>query len=147
VICTGGGGLLGGMGLVLRTNAPHVRVIGAQSVETAAMSRSLASGQVTYTPVTPTLADGLAGQIDDDALHIGQQCADDMVLVTEEQLGETMAWLARTEGFIVEGAGAVTVAALRHGRIESPAGPLVAVVSGRNIDQARHAALLARYPA
>lgn len=147
VICTGGGGLLGGMGAVLRREAPGVRVVGAQSEETSAMTQSVRAGRVVHAPVTPTLADGLAGQIDDDALHIGQQCADDLVLVTEEELGETIAWLARTDGLIVEGAGAVTVAALRHGKVDALEGPVVAIVSGRNIDEARHAALLARYPA
>lgn len=145
VICTGGGGLLGGMGAVLRTIAPQTRIVGAQSEETAAMTRSVAAGRVVHTPVTPTLADGLAGQIDEDALHIGEQCADEMVLVTEEEVGETIAWLSRTEGMTVEGAGAVAVAALRYGRIAALQGPVVAVVSGRNIDAARHEALLSRY--
>jgi threonine dehydratase len=147
VICTGGGGLLGGMGAVLRELAPHVRIIGAQSVETSAMAQSLAAGRVVDTVVTPTLADGLSGQIDADALHIGQYCADDVVLVTEDQLGETIAWLHRTTGMAVEGAGAVTVAALRHGHIASPTGPIVLLVSGRNIDPEKLAAQLARYPA
>ena len=145
VICTGGGGLLGGMGAVLRELAPGVRVVGAQSVETAAMTKSVRAGHVVDSPVTPTLADGLAGQIDDDALHIGQTCADDLVLVTEEELGETIAWLHRTTGMVVEGAGAVTVAALRHGYLPTPSGPVVAVVSGRNIDPSRLAQLTARF--
>jgi threonine dehydratase len=147
VICTGGGGLLGGMGVVLRARAPDVRIVGVQSAQTAAMTRSVQAGHVVYSPVTPTLADGLAGQVDDDALHIGQQCADELVLVSEEELGETIAWLWRTDGLTVEGAGAVTVAALRHGRIGGLEGPVVATVSGRNIDASRHAALLERYPA
>lgn len=146
VICTGGGGLLGGMGAVLRVLAPQVRIVGVQSEETAAMTRSVAAGHVVGIPHTPTLADGLAGQIDDDALHIGQTCADDMVLVTEAQLGETIAWLSRTERLTVEGAGAVTIAALRHGLIPDLHGPVVALISGRNIDHTRHAALLAAYP-
>ena len=61
LICTGGGGLLGGMGAVLRELAPSVRVIGVQSVETAAMAKSVAAGHVVDTPVTPTLSDGLSG--------------------------------------------------------------------------------------
>jgi threonine dehydratase len=147
LICTGGGGLLGGMGAVLRTLAPTVRVVGVQSEETPAMTRSVRAGRVVDIPVTPTLADGLAGQIDDEALHIGQVCADDLLLVTEAQLGETIAWLHRTTGMTVEGAGAVTVAALRHGLLPAPEGPVVAVVSGRNIDRARLEALLTQYPA
>jgi threonine dehydratase len=146
IICTGGGGLLGGMGAVLRTLAPHVRIVGVQSVETAAMQRSVAAGHVVDTPVTPTLADGLSGQIDDDALYIGQSCADELVLVTEDELGETIAWLHRTTGMAVEGAGAVTIAALRHDRIPDLIGPIVALVSGRNIDPARLQQLLARHP-
>jgi len=89
----------------------------------------------------------LAGQIDDDALHIGQTCADELLLVTEAELGETIAWLSRAHELKVEGAGAVTVAALRHGHIKTPTGPVVALLSGRNIDAARHQALLERYPA
>jgi threonine dehydratase len=145
VICTGGGGLLGGMGAVLRELAPQVRIIGAQSVRTAAMSRSVAAGHIVSIESESTLADGLAGQIDEDALAIGQYCADALVTVTEEELGETIAWLWRVEGMKVEGAGAVAVAALRHGRIASPTGPVVAIVSGGNIDASRHAELLARF--
>lgn len=147
VICTGGGGLLGGMGVVLRALAPSVRIVGAQSVETAAMSKSVAAGHVVPIPSTPTLADGLAGLIDDDGLHIGQYCADEMVLVTEEELGETIAWLWRTDGLRMEGAGAVTVAALRHGKIANAKGPIVLLLSGRNIDESKHAALLEQYGA
>ncbi len=146
VICTGGGGLLGGMGAVLRALAPRVTIVGAQTVETAAMSRSLSAGVVVDIPVTPTLADGLSGAIDADALHIGQVCADQMAVVTEAELGETMAWLWRTTGWSVEGAGAVTVAALRHGYLKAPAGPLVALVSGRNVDPSRLEAQRVRFP-
>lgn len=146
VICVGGGGLLGGMGAVLRTLAPTVRVVGAQSTETAAMTKSVAAGRVVEIPHTPTLADGLAGQIDDDALYIGEQCADEMVVVTEEQIGEAIAWLYRTHGFVIEGAGAVTVAAIRNRCVKAVTGPVVLTVSGRNIDTARHQSLLSKYP-
>ncbi|MEO7999403.1 MAG: pyridoxal-phosphate dependent enzyme, partial [Gemmatimonadaceae bacterium] len=103
VVCTGGGGLLGGMGVVLRELAPTVRVVGAQSVKTAAMSLSVAAGHVVHIPSEPTLADGLAGQIDDEALAIGQYCADEIVTVTEEEIGETIAWLWRAEQLKSEG--------------------------------------------
>ncbi len=142
LVSTGGGGLLGGMGAVLRVLAPHVRIVGVQSEETAAMTYSVRAGRVVEVPVTPTLADGLAGQIDSDALHIGQQCADEFVLVTEAQLGETIAWIHRTAGMTVEGAGAVTTAALRYGLVDQLKGPVVAMVSGRNIDESRLAVLL-----
>ncbi|MEP6766403.1 MAG: threonine/serine dehydratase, partial [Gemmatimonadaceae bacterium] len=146
VICTGGGGLLGGMGAALRELAPSVRIIGAQSEHTAALSRSVAAGHVVPIDNEPTLADGLAGQIDDEALAIGLYCADQIVTVTEAELGETIAWLWQTERLKSEGAGAVAVAALRHGKIKGLEAPVVALVSGGNIDDAKHAALLATYP-
>ena len=146
VICTGGGGLLGGMGAALRELAPHVRIVGAQSVKTAAMSLSVAAGRVVPIDSEPTLADGLAGQIDEEALAIGVYCADEIVTVTEEELGETIAWLWRVEGLKSEGAGAVSIAAIRHGKIDALTGPIVAIISGGNIDDAKHAALLAKYP-
>jgi threonine dehydratase len=146
VVCTGGGGLLGGMGAVMRARAPGVRIIGAQSDQTAAMTRSLAAGRVVEIPGGPTLADGLAGQIDEEALQIGRYCADDMVLVSEDEIADTIAWLHRIEGMVVEGAGAVAVAALRHGKVSRLTGPVVAIVSGRNIDAERHAAILDRFP-
>ncbi len=142
VVCTGGGGLLGGIGSVLRVLSPSARIVAAQSEQTAAMSRSVSAGKVVYTPVTPTLADGLAGQIDSDALTIGLQCADEFALVTEAEIGETIAWLSQAEGFTIEGAGAVAVAAIRYGKVVNLAGPLVATLSGRNIDKARHEELL-----
>lgn len=145
-VCVGGGGLLGGVGAVMRRVAPTVRIVGAQSVRTAAMARSVAAGHVVEIASERTLADGLAGQIDDDALAIGQACLDDISALSEDAIGEAIAWLHRHEGLRVEGAGAVTVAALleasRAGRAPH-AGPIVAIVSGRNIDADRHAALLA----
>lgn len=137
VVSVGGGGLLGGIGAVLRRLAPDVRIVGVQSEETSAMTRSVLAGKVVHTPVTPTLADGLAGQIDSDALTIGQQCADELVLVTEDEIAETMLWFRSTLALKVEGAGAVSTAALRHGKLANAAGPVVAIVTGGNVDDSR----------
>jgi len=147
-VCVGGGGLLGGVGAVMRRVAPSVRIVGAQSERTAAMARSVAAGEVVEIASERTLADGLAGQIDDDALAIGQRCLDDIVVLSESAIGEAIAWLHVHEGLRVEGAGAVTVAALleaaRAGRAPA-SGPVVAIVSGRNIDAERHAALVSEW--
>lgn len=147
VVCVGGGGLLGGMGCFLRPAAPDVRILGAQSVNTAAMSRSLDAGRLVEIPSVPTLADGLAGQIDAEALDIGRHALDDIVTLAEDEIGQAIAWLARREGVAVEGAGAVTVAALLAGRFPALPTPAVAIVSGRNIDRSRLDALLAQWSA
>ena len=142
VVCVGGGGLLGGIGGYVRGAAPQVRIVGVQSVRTAAMARSLAAGHVVHIPSVPTLADGLAGQIDDEALAIGRAALDEMITLSEEEIGQAIAFLARDEGMVVEGSGAVAAGAVLHRRIAALRTPAVAIVSGGNIDPTRHAAVL-----
>lgn len=137
VLNVGGGGLLGGCASLLRRVAPGVRIAGAQSDETAAMSRSVAAGRVVPIENTPTLADGLAGQIDDEALDIGRHGLDEIGTVTESQIADAIRWLWSAERTRAEGAGAVGVAAIRAGKLATLATPAVVVVSGGNIDQAR----------
>ena len=132
----GGAGLLAGIGSLLRREAPDVRIAGAQSVNTAALSKSLRAGEPTHIDSVPTLADGLAGDIDEYALDIGRHALDELVVVTEAELAAAIAWLHREEGLTVEGAGAVGVAALLTKRIE-PKSPCAVVISGKNIDAAR----------
>lgn len=141
VVCVGGGGLLGGCASLLRHEAPQVRIVGAQSVETAAMAKSLAAGHIVDIPVTPTLADGLAGQIDDEALDIGRHALDDIALLTESEIGRTIAWLHANHDLKVEGAGAVATGAVLFRKSEI-AFPAAVIVSGGNIDDAKWTSLL-----
>ncbi|HET7585298.1 MAG TPA: threonine/serine dehydratase [Gemmatimonadaceae bacterium] len=142
----GGAGLLAGTGSLLRRVAPHVRIVGAQSVNTAAMARSLRAGHTVEIPSVPTLADGLAGGIDDYALDIGRHALDGIVTLEEDDIARAILWLLREEGVTAEGAGAAGVAALLSGvaRALLPEGPLAVIVSGRNIDATRLAELRAR---
>lgn len=137
VVPVGGAGLLAGVGSLLRRLAPEIRIVGAQSVNTAAMARSLAAAKVVPIPSVPTLADGLAGLIDEFALDIGRNTLDAMVTLEEDEIAAAIAWLARTEGLTVEGSGAVGVGVLLRGPSPANRGPIAVVVSGRNIDAAR----------
>ncbi len=141
----GGGGLAGGIGDFLRAVAPTVHIIGVQSGNANAVARSLDAGHVVTIGDDPTFADGLAGQADDGALTIARRVLDDMVVVSEDELTESMAWLVREEGLTVEGAGAVVVAAVLHRKLPSPRPPIVLIVSGGNVDETRVASLLERY--
>ena len=145
VLPVGGGGLLGGTAMLLRRVASHVSIIGAQSEETAAMSRSIAAGRVVEIPSVPTLADGLAGQIDEAALDIGRHGLDEIVTLSEARIAAAIAWLARTEELVVEGAGSVAVGAVLERRSSRLTTPAAIVVSGRNIDRAKHEGVLARF--
>jgi threonine dehydratase len=138
----GGGGLIGGVAALVRAVAPTVRLVGAQSVKTNAMAASLAAGRRVDVPVPPTLADGLAGQIDDEGFAIGRESLDEIVTVTEQEIAAAIAWLSHEHDMRVEGSGAVGVAALLHRRVNLLASPVVVVLSGGNIDDMRWRAIV-----
>jgi threonine dehydratase len=142
IVPVGGGGLVGGIAALVRAAAPAVRIVGVQSAKTNAMAASLAAGRRVDVPVPPTLADGLAGQIDDEALEIGRAAIDDMITVTEQEIAAAIAWLSHEHDMRVEGSGAVGVAALLQDRIARLALPAVVVVSGGNIDDLRWRAIV-----
>ena len=136
VLNVGGGGLLGGCGSFLRDRYPDVQIYGAQSVNTAAMSMSLAADRVVPIPSVPTLADGLAGLIDEDALDIGRNALDEIVTLTEDEIASTIAWFASEHQMRVEGAGACAAGAVLLKKLD-PQTPCAVVVSGGNIDEGR----------
>lgn len=140
VVPVGGGGLIGGMGLLLREVAPRVRVLGAQSVETRVMHDSLAAGRVVDLPVTTTLADGLAGAIDEASFARARRVVDAIALVEEDAIADSIRALYVDDGIVAEGSAAVAVAALE--RLVAD-GPVALVITGGNIDAAKLAAILA----
>ena len=141
VVPVGGAGLVGGMAALIRAVLPSARIMGVQSEVTNAMAASLAAGRRVDVPVPPTLADGLAGQIDDEGFAIGRVAIDDMITVREAEIAEAMRWLAREHDLRVEGSGAVAAAALLNGLVPGLVGPVAAVVSGGNVDDARWQAI------
>ncbi len=142
VLPVGGAGLLAGMGSLLRAVAPGCRIEGAQSVETDGMARSLAAGKVVPITITPTLADGLSGGIDEFALDVGRHALDAMHTVHEAQIERAIRWLHDEEGITAEGSAVVGVAAALDGMLDSTPGPITFVITGRNIDAERHARIV-----
>ena len=144
VVPVGGGGLLGGCAALLDAVAPRVRIVGTQSDQTAAMARSLEAGRIVPIPVAPTLADGLAGAIEETGFETGRRVLDEMITVTEDEIAGAIAWLWREEGLVVEGAGAVGVATLLSGYRPPVDGDVAVVLSGGNIDPERWDDIVAR---
>ena len=122
---------------MIRAVSPRARIIGAQSENTAAMSLSLAAGRVVEIDNLPTLAEGLAGQIDDYALDIGQHALDDVVTLRETDISRAIDWLWAEHQQRAEGAGACSVGAVLLRKLERIATPAAVVVSGGNIDAAK----------
>lgn len=137
VVGVGGGGLCGGIGGVVRGASAGVRVLGAQSVRTNAMALALARGCAVTIPDLPTLADGLAGLVDDEMLTQGRAALDAIVTVEEEEIADAIRWLHVEEQLVAEGSAAVAVAALLTGRLRPQAFPVAVTVTGANIDRER----------
>jgi threonine dehydratase len=142
VVPVGGGGLVGGIAALVRTVAPAVRVVGAQSATTNAMAASLSAGRRVDVAVTPTLADGLAGQVDDEGFAIGRASLDEITMVTEHEIAEAIAWLSHEHDMRVEGSGAVGVALLLRERTRAAGPPIAVVITGGNIDDTRWRAIV-----
>ena len=134
VMSVGGGGLVGGCASLVRAVSPATRIVGAQSENTAAMSLSLAEGRVVEIDNLPTLADGLAGQIDEEGFEIGQHALDGIVTLTEAEIARTIAWMWSEHRERVEGAAACGVGAVWLRRLDQIATPAAIVISGGNID-------------
>jgi threonine dehydratase len=142
VVPVGGGGLVAGVGAALKSADSGVRIIGVQSTETRAMHAAFAAGKVVATPVVPTLCDGLAGEVEPESFLRAREVVDSLHMVGEADVATAIRELYVHEGVVAEGSGAVGVAAALTGRLD-PAGPVVIVISGGNIDRADLARILA----
>jgi threonine dehydratase len=133
VVPAGSGGLLAGTAL-WAAEREGVEVVGVEAAASRALSAAVRAGRIVEVPVAATLADGLAGNLEPGsvtpALVAGR--VRDLVAVTEAEIEAAIRFLARGCGLVVEGAGAVGVAALLAGTVPL-AGRTVAVLTGRNI--------------
>ncbi len=132
IIPAGGGGLMTGIAICAKLINPHIRIIGVQSEASAPWYYAMKAGRVVDVAYEETLADGLAGKILDETFQLARQYIDQIVLVKETDIAEAIRWLMSKKQ-IVEGSGAVGIAALQIG-----AAPLIGrtgvVLSGGNID-------------
>lgn len=136
VVPVGGGGLIGGIGVLLKAVRPEAKLVGVQAAASPAVYEAFKAGRVVPCPVGETLAEGLAGNAYEETFPLLQRVVDELVLVSEAEIGRAMAWLVLKAGQVVEGSGAVGVAALLAGKLSLGAGPVVFVLSGGNVDAA-----------
>jgi threonine dehydratase len=132
----GGGGLIGGAGVWAHHVRPAIRVLGAQAAASATMHASLVAGKLVEAPIGPTLADGLAGNIEAGSITwpLAQRVVERVVLVTETEIAEAVRWLLREHHLLVEGAAATVVAALLANRPPDLRGTsTILLLTGRNI--------------
>jgi len=134
VVPVGGGGLVSGIAAALHAVRPDVRIIGVEAQGAAAMQASVAAGEPVRLPHIDTIADGIAVKTP-SALTVAhvQAFVDEIVTVTDEEIGRALILLLERAKAVVEPAGVVGLAALLAGKVPG-AGPAVVVLSGGNVD-------------
>jgi threonine dehydratase len=136
VVPIGGGGLSSGVAIAVKSAHPGVEVVGVQAETVAPFPASLQAGRPIDAPTALTIADGIAvkrpGEL---TLALIKEWVDDVVLVAEDDIAEAMVTLMEKAKLVVEGAGAVGVAALLSGATSAAEkGATVVVLSGGNVD-------------
>jgi threonine dehydratase len=135
-----GGGLIAGIAAALKARKPAVRVVGISMERGAAMAASLAAGVPVEVTEEPTLADSLGGGIglsNRYTFEMVRDLVDDIVLLSEAEIAAGMRHAYEVEREVLEGGGAVGIGAILAGKVRS-AGPLVVVLSGRNVAMDLH---------
>jgi threonine dehydratase len=133
LIPIGGGGLAAGVGAAMKQLRPEVRVIGVQTEASAAVYHSLRAGHMISVPDLPSIADGIAGNIDLQTITFPliQKYVDDVVLVSETEIQAAMDHLLRREKLVAEGAAAAAMAAALFEKVRVD-GSVVALITGGN---------------
>lgn len=140
VVPLSGGGLISGIALAVKSINPSSRVIGVTMERGAAMYESIKVGKPVQVDEYPSLADSLGGGIgltNRYTFRMVRELVDDFVLVSEKEIAAGISHAYWREKQIVEGGGAVAIAALLAGKIESQ-GNMALVLSGCNIDMPLH---------
>ncbi len=136
LVPVGGGGLISGIATVYQALAPTTRIIGVQTEASPALAASLRDGRLYADyPAGPTLADGLAGGVGALAYHLACQGAiHEVTVVREETVLRAIGMLAVEAHLIVEGSGAVALAALLEDPDRWAGRRVVLILSGGNLD-------------
>jgi threonine dehydratase len=136
VVPVGGGGLASGVAIAVKGARPDVEVVGVQVASCASFRASLDAGRPVAVESALTIADGIAVKRPGGlTLELVQRWLDDVVTVSEEEVAEAMVLLLEKAKLVVEGAGAVGVAALMGGQAAvASSGTTVAILSGGNVD-------------
>jgi threonine dehydratase len=147
VVPVGGGGLISGIAGVIKTARPDTRIVGVQVDVCAPFPESIARGEpMMCAPRAPTIADGIAvkrpGAL---TLALVRRWVDELVVVDEDETADAMVWLMERSKLVVEGGGAVGVAALLSGKVSAAGtGTTAVVLSGGNVDAGLLAAIAQR---
>jgi threonine dehydratase len=136
VVPIGGGGLISGVALALKSYKPSIRVIGVESSGAPGMKNSVAAGELVTLDRVDCIIDGLrVKRVGVKNLEIVRQYVDEIVTLPDERIFDAVLWTMHYAKVVPEGAAAAPVAALLHGLVDAPKGAkVVAVLSGGNVN-------------
>lgn len=136
IIPVGGGGLLSGIAGYLKNKIPHIEIIGTQPENSPVMAESIKAGKIVKMRSKPTLSDGTAGGIEKGSItyDLCKEYADRFVLVSEREIAKALKLVIEKEHYLIEGAAALTVAALIKEDEKFKNKNICLVISGSKID-------------
>ncbi|RLM50129.1 threonine ammonia-lyase [Halorubrum sp. Atlit-28R] len=136
VVPIGGGGLISGVAVAIKEQVPDVRVVGVQAEGAASAAKSLEAGEVAEIDSVDTIADGIATRsIGEETLAVMEEYVDEVVTVDDREIALALTLLLERAKTLVEGAGAVALAAVLSDAFEYDDGEtVVAALCGGNID-------------
>lgn len=136
IVPVGGGGLVSGVAVALKSVNPRIHVVGVQTATLPSMKASLDAGEPVTVPPGRTIADGIAVKRPGErTLAYVRKYVDEIVTVTDDEIANAILLLLEREKSVAEGAGAAALAALLHGKVPAAFGKrTVILVSGGNID-------------
>ncbi len=135
IVPVGGGGLIAGIGGFLKTSRPSVRVVGCQPSASAVMAHSVETGRLLEQPSRESISDATVGLVEAGSLTfpICQTCVDEWVLLEERELRSAIRMIAEHHSVLIEGAGALAVAAVRRRAEHRRGQTIVLILSGSHI--------------
>jgi threonine dehydratase len=135
VVPIGGGGLISGIGLWTKAIKPSLRLVGVQPAASPPMYAYFETGSTDPMPIAPTLADGVAGNIEQGSITwaLCRKLVDEVVIVDEDEIADAMRWAIEVPHTLLEGSAALGIAALRAGRFEVADRRVAVVTTGRNV--------------
>jgi threonine dehydratase len=133
----GGGGLISGIAIAVKSLNPSVQIIGVQSEVAPTVYESLKAKKILVIEEQDSLAEGLLGGLEKDAItfKLMQKYVDDVMLVQEETIKEAIKQLWEKENQITEGAGAIAIAPILENRDKFKEKTVVSVISGGNVEK------------
>ena len=136
-VAVGGGGLVSGVASVLKSRNPEIRIVGCQPEASAVMAHSIEAGRIVDEASRPTLSDGTAGGIEQDAITFGlcRNLVDEFVLVSEAEIAAAMRTFIDYEHQLIEGAAGVALAAMLRQKDALAGRKVVVLICGGNLSR------------